>query len=77
VSDRRDDVAAAILRHLAAHPDAADTARGIWYAWLGNSGASLADVSDALERLIRIGSVERAQRATDVVFRARRAGSRA
>ena len=74
MSDTRDEVAAAIVRYLAAHPDAADTAEGVRDSWLGRSGASLSDVNTALERLVRLGNVERIQRGTAAVFRARRAG---
>ena len=74
MSEDRDEVAAAIVRYLEAHPHAADTAAGIRDSWLGNSRPSAADVSSALERLIRLGSIERIQRATGAIFRARRAG---
>lgn len=65
------EVAAAIARYLEQHPNAADTAEGIHNSWLGPGRASLAEVQDALERLVRAGSVERMQSGVRVVFRAR------
>ncbi|HEV8332250.1 MAG TPA: hypothetical protein VGQ22_12570 [Steroidobacteraceae bacterium] len=76
MSDRVSEVAAAIVRHLEEHPNAADTEEGIRSWWLEPGSASAADVSGALERLIRAGSVERVQIGTRVVFRAHRAISR-
>jgi hypothetical protein len=73
VSDRVSEVAAAIVRYLEEHPNAADTEDGIRSGWLGSGRAGAAEVSGALELLIRAGSVERMQIGTRVLFRAHRA----
>ena len=65
-----DEIVAAIDRYLQAHPGAADTAAGVHDWWLRDTGATLVQVSDALERLVRLGSVERMQSPTGAVFRA-------
>jgi hypothetical protein len=72
VSDRVTGVAAALVRYLEEHPNAADTEDGIGRWWLEPGSATAAEVSSALERLIRAGSVERTQVGARLVFRARR-----
>lgn len=71
MSDRVSEVAAAIVRYLKDHPNAADTQEGIRNWWLGAGSSSATEVSGALERLIRDGSLERIQIGARVVFRAR------
>ena len=57
--DRIDAIAAAILEHLRRFPNARDTARGVRDWWLGPEldDASLAEVEDALSRLVAAGRV--------------------
>jgi hypothetical protein len=68
-------IVAEIRRHLAAHPDARDTAAGIMHWWLHEepgAAGSLDDVERALERLEANGEVERvAAPGGGVVYRAR------
>lgn len=57
--DRIDAVAAAILEHLRGFPNARDTARGVRDWWLAPEldDASLAEVEQALRRLVAAGRV--------------------
>ena len=57
-NDSHRQLAEAIRRYLAAHPDAADSAQGIADWWL-NEPAPVDAVLDALESLVREGLVER------------------
>jgi hypothetical protein len=51
-------VARAIVRYLSAHPDAADTVRGVARWWLGE-GPGLGSVERAMVMLVARGLVER------------------
>ena len=55
-----DRVAAAVLQHLARHPNARDTGRGIRDCWLPASlqGMSQEDVERALQRLVDEGRID-------------------
>jgi hypothetical protein len=64
-----DDLAARILKYLKAHPNACDSADGIRQWWLEGTGATLDEVSAALDRLVAEGRVERIQRDSREVFR--------
>ena len=58
-SDRVDEIAAAIMGHLRAFPDARDTAHGIRDWWLPKRlrDASFEEVDDALRRLEDAGQL--------------------
>jgi hypothetical protein len=61
--DRTRALAAELLRYVARHPDAADTAEGIWRWWLPQGTAEYreSDVRAALEWLAERGALVRSR----------------
>lgn len=68
--ERVADLMAQIERHLEANPFACDSAEGIARWWIRDAGAAVPEVSAALDRLVRLGRLERLQRHGCETFRA-------
>jgi hypothetical protein len=72
VDSRVAKVAGEITRYLAAHPKACDTVAGIRQWWIAGTGATVEEISAALDRLVRLGQVQRVSLQSGEAFRARR-----
>jgi hypothetical protein len=71
MSGRDEAVAAAILDHLARHPEACDTIEGIARWWLGaQTRATLDEIASALQALERKGAVAAVESPAGEMWRA-------